>query len=215
MLLCYNRQNYRSKSENAMSAPPVKLNLKVYQGSTFTEVLRWESSTKVYKPITAVTKTAPVVITATAHDCPAGWRARVTNVAGMKELNSTGDNYYLITDTTANTVTINAVNAVAYSDYTSGGILEYNQPIDLAGYTARMQIRAKLADTTTLKELTTQNGGIVIDNTAKTITITISAADTALFTFSTAVYSLELVSSGGQVSQLVAGTLTLVKEVTR
>ena len=32
---------------------PVKLNFKVYQGSTFKEVLRWESSTKV----TALTNT--------------------------------------------------------------------------------------------------------------------------------------------------------------
>ena len=198
-----------------MSAPPVKLNLKVYQGSTFTEVLRWESSTKVYKPITAITKAAPVVITATAHNCPAGWRARVTNVAGMKEINSLPDAYYLVTDTTTNTVTINAINAVGFNEYTSGGILEYNDPINLAGYTARMQLRVKLTDTVVIKELTTQNGGIVIDNTAKTITIVISAADTAAFTFSTAVYSLEMISSGGEVSQMLTGTLTLVKEVTR
>lgn len=215
MLLCYNRQNYRSKSENAMSAPPVKLNLKVYQGSTFTEVLRWESSTKVYKSITAITKTAPIVITATAHNCPAGWRARVTNVAGMKEINSPIDSYYLVTDTTTNTVTINSVNAVGFNEYTSGGILEYNEPINLAGYTARMQIRGKLADTEIIKELTTQNGGIVIDNTVKTISIVISATDTAAFTFNTAVYSLEMISSGGEVSQMLTGTLTLVKEVTR
>lgn len=198
-----------------MSAPPVKLNLKVYQGSTFTEVLRWESSTKVYRPITAITKTAPVVITATAHNIPAGWRARVTNVAGMKELNSLADAYYLVTDTTTNTVTINAINAVGFNEYTSGGILEYNDPINLAGYTARMQLRGKLADTEIIKELTTQNGGIVIDNTAKTISIVISATDTAAFTFSTAVYSLEMISSGGEVSQMLTGTLTLVKEVTR
>jgi hypothetical protein len=198
-----------------MTAPPVKLNLKVYQGSTFTEVLRWESSTKVYKPITAITKTAPVVITATAHNCPAGWRARVTNVAGMKEINSLSDNYYLVTDTTTNTVTINSVNAVGFNEYTSGGILEYNEPVNLAGYTARMQLRAKLADTIVIKELTTQNSGIVINNTEKTITIVISASDTAAFTFSTAVYSLELISSGGEVSQMLTGTLTLVKEVTR
>ena len=198
-----------------MSAPPVKLNLKVYQGSTFTEVLRWESNTKVYKPITAITKTAPVVITATAHNIPTGWRARVTNVVGMKELNCAADVYYVVTGTATNTVTINAVNALGYTEYVSGGVLEYNEPVDLTGYTARMQIRGKLTDTTVIKELTTVNGGIVIDNTLKTITIAISAADTAAFVFNTAVYSLEMVSSGGQVSQMLTGTLTLVKEVTR
>lgn len=194
---------------------PVKLNLKVYQGSTFTEVLRWESSTKVYKPITGITKTAPVVITATAHNIPTGWRARVTNVVGMKEINCGTDTYYSVTDSTANTVTINSVNAVGYSDYTSGGILEYNLPVDLTGFTARMQIRGKLTDTTIIKELTTANSGIVINNTLKTITINISAVDTAALDFTTAVYSLELVSSGGEVAQLVNGSLSLVKEVTR
>ena len=57
---------------------PVKTNFKIYQGSTFTEVLRWESYTKVYKTITNITKTAPVVITAIGHGMPVGWRAKVS-----------------------------------------------------------------------------------------------------------------------------------------
>lgn len=198
-----------------MSAPPVKLNLKVYQGSTFTEVLRWESGNKVYKTISAITKAAPVVITAPAHGLPTGWRARVTNVVGMKELNCATDVYYVVTGTTVDTVTINAVNAVGYAEYVSGGILEYNEPVNLAGYTARMQIRGKLTDTTVIKELTTANSGIVIDNTLKTITVKIPASETTALDFSTAVYSLELVSSGGEVFQMLTGNLTLVKEVTR
>jgi hypothetical protein len=198
-----------------MSAPPVKLNLKVYQGSTFTEILRWESGTKIYKPITGITKTAPVVITATAHNIPTGWRARVTNVVGMKELNCAADVYYVVTDTATNTVTINAVNALGYTEYVSGGVLEYNEPVNLTGYTARMQIRGKLTDTTVIKELTTVNGGILIDNTLKTITVKLSATETALLDFASAVYSLELVSSSGEVFQMLNGTLTLVKEVTR
>jgi hypothetical protein len=39
---------------------PTKANLKIYQGSTFREVFRWESYTKVYVPITGISKTAPV-----------------------------------------------------------------------------------------------------------------------------------------------------------
>ena len=62
-----------------MSAP-VKLNFKIYQGSTFKEVLRWETSTKVYKPISSITKAAPMVISSTAHGIPVGWRTKVTNV---------------------------------------------------------------------------------------------------------------------------------------
>lgn len=193
---------------------PIKLNLKVIQGSTFSQVLRWETSTKVYKTITSITNSAPVVIYSAGHGIPVGWRTRVTNVTGMKEINSDKSEYYTVTDSTTDTVTFNAVNSLGYAPYTSGGVLEYNQPVDLSGYTARMQIRTKLEDTAVIKELTTENGGITIDNVAKTITLTISATDTAAFSFATAVYSIELVN-GAVVTPFANGNLTLVKEVTR
>ena len=193
---------------------PAKINFKVYQGSTFGEVLRWESSDKVYVPITAITRAAPVVITAAAHAVPVGWRIKVTNVLGMTDINS-DDTYHIVSDTTTDTITVNALNTVGYKVYTSGGILEYNQPIDLLGYTARMQIRVKLSDTTIVYELTTENGGIVLDNNLKTITLNINSVITTTFTFTTAVYSLELVQNGETVTPFANGTLTLVKEVTR
>lgn len=191
---------------------PVKLNYKVYQGSTFSEVLRWESATKVYKPITQITKAAPMVVTATAHGVPQGWRVKVTGVLGMKEANMSEP--VVATTVTQDIVTFNSINALGYTAYTSGGVLEYNQPVDLMGFTARMQIRAKLDDSIIIKELTTENNLIVIDNVAKTIALNISAADTAAFNFQTAVYSLELVN-GVVVTPFANGTLTLVREVTR
>ena len=78
-----------------------------------------------------------------------------------------------------------------------------------------MQVRGKVDSTTVIVELTTENGYIVIDNTTKTITLNIPAAITAAFTFSTAVYSLEILSGGGNVTPFCEGTITLVKEVTR
>lgn len=193
---------------------PIKLNLKIIQGSTFGQVLRWESGTKVYKTITSITNSAPVIVYASNHGIPVGWRARVTNVNGMKEINSGTNDYYLVTSTTSDTVTFNAVNSLGYSAYTTGGVLEYNEPVDLSGYTARMQIRPKLDDSTIIKELTTENGGIVINNTTKTIQLVISATDTAAFTFNSAVYSLELVVAS-TVIPFAAGSVSLTKEVTR
>lgn len=194
-------------------AAPAKLNFKVYQGSTFGEVLRWESSNKIYTPITNITKAAPVVITAAAVGAPVGWRIKITNVLGMTDINSE-DIYHQISAVDADSVTINALNTTGYKTYTSGGIIEYNEPINLYSYTARMQIRSKVTDSTVIDELTTENGGIVIDNDLKTITISRTAGQTAVYTFNTAVYSLEMVG-GSQVTPLVTGTLTLVKEVTR
>ena len=192
---------------------PVKLNFKIYQGSTFKEVLRWETSTKVYKSITAITKAAPMVVTSNSHGIPIGWRTKITNVVGMKEVNS-ADTYHTITDTTSNSVTINAVNSLSYTDYTSGGVLEYNMPRSLAGVTGRMQLRAKADSDTVLLELTTANGGVVIDDTLKTITLNISAVDTSALTFTSAVYSLELVD-GTEVTPFIFGGITVDKEITR
>ena len=196
-----------------MSAP-AKLNFKIYQGSTFSEILRWESSVKVYKPITAITKSAPLVVTAVAHGVPLEWRVKFTNIAGMTDLNST-ETYHLVTSKTADTITINNINSLGFKDYISGGIVEYNTPTDMTGYTARMQLRPKLDSSTIIEELTTENGKIVIDNVNKTIKLLISATDTAAYTFSTAVYSLEVISSGGQVIPFANGVISLVKEVTR
>lgn len=193
---------------------PAKINFKLYQGSTFLETLRWETGTKVYKPISGITRAAPCVITSAAHGVPSGWRVKVTNVLGMLDINSQ-DNYHQATVVSANTIELNSVNSLGYKDYVSGGVIEYNQPADLTGMTARMQLREKLDSSTVIVELTTENGGITIDNTTKTISLTLSATATAAYTFSNAVYSLEMVSSGGQVTPFASGTITLVKEVTR
>lgn len=192
---------------------PTKLNFKMYQGSTFREVIRWESSTKVYKTITGITKAAPVVITAAAHGIPIGWRTKITNVAGMTAINS-ADTYHQVTDAAANSVTINALNTLGFTDYTSGGVLEYNEPMDLTGMTARMQVRPSLTSSTVIDTYTTELGTIAVDNTLKTITINVPAATTAAYTFSTGVYSLELVS-GSTVYQIITGNISLTQEITR
>lgn len=192
---------------------PSKINFKLYQGSTFSEVLRWESSKKKYKTITGISNAAPCVVTSTAHGIPEGWRVKITNVAGMTDINST-ENYNIATFLTSSTIELNAINSVGYKTYTSGGILEYNEPVDLTGYTARMQLRAKLDDTVVLHSMTTENGGISIDAVNSTITLNITATNTALFTFTSAVYSLELIN-GTVVIPFANGTITLIKEVTR
>jgi hypothetical protein len=194
-------------------AAPVKLNFKLYQGATFRETLRWESSTKAYRPITAITKSAPVQITAVGHGIPEGWRFKVTNVAGMKEINS-NDTYHSATVVDADNVSVNAVNTLGFSDYVSGGVIEYNVPVDLASVTARMQIREKLDSTDPILELTTENSGIVVDNVNKTISLFISDTATAALNFTSAVYSVELIKSG-DVIPFITGNISLVKEVTR
>ena len=193
---------------------PAKINYKMYQGSTFAEVLRWESSTKNYVTITNITKSAPAVITTVANTIPDNWRVRVTNVGGMKEINDT-ETYRVATVLSATSIELNSVNALGYTAYTTGGVLEYNEPVSLASYTARMQIREKI-DTPVLYELTTENDGIILNTADSTINLNIPAAITEAFTFKKAVYSIELINaSNDSVTTFVQGNITLYNEVTR
>ena len=194
---------------------PAKINYKIYQGSTFQEVYRWETQTKVYVPIQSISKAAPCVITTSQnHVMPNLWRFKVVGAGGMKEINTLGDNYHVATATTANTITLNQVNSLQYTQYTSGGVVEYNDAVDLSTYSARMQIRETVDSPTTIYEATSVAGQIILDNTYKTITITILGNVTSQFNFTTAVYSIELYN-GNNVVPFLVGNLTLVPEITR
>ena len=91
--------------------------------------------------------------------------------------------------------------------------------INIAGYTFRMMARNDYGDATPVISLSTvaTPGGIAIvgDGSAGQFTITMTAAVTALFNFSSLKYDLEAVSGAGAVTRLLEGTITLSKEVTK
>ena len=197
---------------------PARINYKVYQGSSFEEVFRWESATKAYATINTISNSAPCVVTVNTGELtpPPHWRVRITGVSGMKEINlATEDSYYLSTSISSDQITINEINSANYSTYTSGGILAWNAPVPLVNLAAKMQIRENL-DGPLILELNTTNGGIAINTSEHTITIKITSTQTAAFTFSTAIYSLELNDLlSSKVTTFLTGNLSLVREVTR
>ena len=194
--------------------------LTIQQGRTFSLALRWESTPVVYRPITAIAQTAPARLTVPAHGVPDGWRVAITNVKGMTEINAeanklTSRDYHQATVLDANTVEINDINAAGFKAYTSGGYIQFDNPVDLTGFTARLTIKNRVGGSV-LYTLTTENGGIVIDAAAKLVTLNISAVDTALMAFTTGVYDLEMVSGAtpAVVTALLSGRVTVSKEVT-
>lgn len=88
-------------------------------------------------------------------------------------------------------------------------------PINLTGYSARMQVRPELASTTVTLELTTANSRIALGGATGTVTLTVSAADTSALVPGRYVYDLELVSVTGVVSRLLMGNFVVRGEVTR
>jgi hypothetical protein len=88
-------------------------------------------------------------------------------------------------------------------------------PINLAGYTADMQLRSNVASETILIELSTTNGKITFTEASGEIHLKIPTAETSTITWDTAVFDLLLTDSGGDTIRLIEGTFTSKKGVTR
>lgn len=108
----------------------------------------------------------------------------------------------------------------------SGGVYH---PVDLTGYSARMQIRLSTA-APVIKELSTANGGITLGGAAGTLDLLLTATETAALDFTgapsgvveeakaigrglIAEYDLEL-TIGTVVFTLASGKICLVKDIT-
>jgi len=99
-------------------------------------------------------------------------------------------------------------------------------PINLSGYSGRLQIRQTVPSTVVLlclsSSLRPDGTGINFSGSNGTtppasgsIGIFISAVSSSLLTFDQAVYDLEIENSGGFVTRLIEGGVQLSKEVTR
>jgi hypothetical protein len=90
-----------------------------------------------------------------------------------------------------------------------------DNPIDITGYTARMQVRRRYNDPDAVLSLTSDDGDIAIGNEAGTVDVTASADDTAAIGIKCGVYDLELESPAGTVTRLLEGSAVISPEVTR
>lgn len=87
-------------------------------------------------------------------------------------------------------------------------------PVNLSGYSARMQIR-QTHGSGVVFELTTSNGRIALGTTNGQITLSAAAVDTAALAAGLYIYDLELISPNGSVTRLLQGSVTVSPEVTR
>lgn len=90
-------------------------------------------------------------------------------------------------------------------------------PIDITGYTARMQLREEVESTSFILELTDGNGRIIIGGANGEIDLLVDCADTEALgsDITSGVYDLEVESPGGICTRLIEGRWTLSLEVTR
>jgi hypothetical protein len=191
----------------------------IQQGATFNPQLKFSQPQFSVKAITAITKSGQAVVTATGHGLTVDWPVWIVGVLGMDQINHRTEalrnpsKAYFGYFVDANTIRLN-VDSSRFAAYVSGGELLYHPPVDLTGFTARMDIRETLDEVTVIHTLTTENAGITLGGVAGTIDLLIPAATTEGFTFGNAVYDLELIN-GTVVTRLLGGAITLSKEVTR
>jgi hypothetical protein len=89
------------------------------------------------------------------------------------------------------------------------------QPVPLAGYTAKMQVRVSESSPTVLLELTDTNGKLSINPDTGTITIILDALTTKTFTWRSGVYDLVLTAADGTTRRLIEGEITVSPATTR
>lgn len=88
-------------------------------------------------------------------------------------------------------------------------------PYNLTGYTARMHVRREVETSTTIVELTTANGRIIIYPVTGVIELKLTPTETAALTRG-GHYDLEIQqTSTGKVFKVLRGEFRLEKEVTR
>ena len=88
-------------------------------------------------------------------------------------------------------------------------------PMNLTGYSAKMQVRKSASSPDVIVELSTVNGAISLGGALGTIAMALTATQTAAITAKAGVYDLEMTAPNGTVTRFLAGMVEISKEVTR
>lgn len=183
----------------------------VSAGATFHPTVRWGTDELSAVPITAISQTAPAVITAPGHGVPPGWPVAVVSAHGMSQINATryppqGADWHRATIVSADQVAFNDVNSADFSAYASGGFLVFSTPMALDGMTLGMSVYDNPNHTGTPLVTLAQGVGIFVDPHDLTI---IPELQTAGLAWNLGYYVLDATDSGGVVTRLLTGTITI------
>jgi hypothetical protein len=97
--------------------------------------------------------------------------------------------------------------------YISGGIA--TAPVNVVGYTARMQLRSLPSDADAVLTLTSAAGQIAVTGASGQFAVHATAAQTGNIDEGTYYYDIEITSQAGIVTRLAQGQIVVTPEVTR
>lgn len=163
-------------------------------------------------------------ITVAGHGIIDGWRVAITGVKGMTELNADdpsrlrGGDYYEATVIDADTIELNEVNGADFKAWTSGGFVQWNTPVNLAGFTGVLRVEDRHGGTLLASNLVADDPldilELLIDTALHTITLVFQSAATTALSGKSGVYEVEMVSGDATpvITQLLRGKISVGKE---
>ena len=180
---------------------PARLDLPVIPGTTTRQPLLLMQPSYLYKPIADIQRTAPLLITVPDHGLPPEWPVWFEDVVGWSELRSdkTRQPFRMARAVDADTIELNGLNGL--NQKASGGVLVYQPPVDLTGCTGLLRITSN--DGAVL-ELTTENGGLVIQGPGQLLVV-ITPAQADVLVLARSDYWLDLTMSDGTVMRWLQG----------
>ena len=176
---------------------PANITLGIVQGATLRETFRIMQSRREYRPISAVSSTAPVVLTV-EHGLPADWPVWVRNVQQFSELNKALNQApWFATVLDDDHLEINDLSGTGRTGV--GGELVYHAPVDLTGATALLRLLDEKG-ALLLEVLPTVHAGGWID-------IEMSDTETAALGWSKGTWQLDITFGNGDVLRPFAGAV--------
>lgn len=100
-------------------------------------------------------------------------------------------------------------------DFTVQALNPDKTPMNLTGYSGRMQVRETVDSVSTLVDVSTAGGQVTINGPLGIVNVLIGADVTASYTWKTGVYDLEVFTTAPNVIGLTFGFAAVHKEVTR
>ncbi|QEY75160.1 hypothetical protein [Pseudomonas denitrificans (nom. rej.)] len=188
---------------------PACLPMRLIRGATYRDTRRLMQPPKEYRPLTAISATAPVRLTVPAHGLAGDWLAWVIGTTGLPDLNREPPRQlpHRVEVIDADTLEINGVSGAGLKPVPGSGQLIYQPPVDLIGATAHLVIREREEGGGQLLELTMGSG---ITSTAPgTLAVEIDADTTQAITWTTGWYHLEVTFADGTVSRFFRGPVTV------
>lgn len=191
-----------------------QFHLYVEQGVNFDHTFQWLNGGMFMAPIELIQEGYPTVVTVSGHGLPTGTAHPViiSGVEGIPRLNTENTELFLATRLDDNRFSI-PVSSVGKQWEAGTGELTYHLPTDMTGYTGRCVIRRNWYEQTAIHEMTTENGGIVLEIESGSIQLLIPKATTAGFTFRNAWYDVDMIHPSGAEFRVFKGPITLEREV--